>query len=108
MRGELGSIDYDNVRTNSKMQFEWDSNKAEANLEKHGISFERAALVFSDPHRLTMIDYRHTAEVRENTPGMIGDVLLITVTHTERTGTIRIISARPASRAERKRYHDEN
>ncbi|MCX6938915.1 MAG: BrnT family toxin [Verrucomicrobia bacterium] len=87
------------------MQFEWDAGKAAVNLAKHGISFEQAALVFADPNRLTVIDTRHAAESRENTTGLIIGVLIATVTHTDRAGVIRLISARPASRQERNRYH---
>ncbi len=87
------------------MQFEWDSAKAASNLAKHGVSFEIAARVFADPHRCTVVDSRHTAEVRQNTTGLVADALVLTVTHTDRAGVTRIISARRASRAERKLYH---
>ncbi len=87
------------------MTFEWDADKAASNLAKHGVSFPEAILVFDDPQRLTVVDTRHTAEIRKNTTGFIADVLVVTVTHTDRTGVTRIISARPASRQERKRYH---
>ena len=87
------------------MNFEWDATKAAKNLAKHGISFSEAALVFTDPRRLTVTDTRHQNEHRENTTGMIAEVIIVTVTHTDRVGVIRIISARPASRQERNRYH---
>ena len=87
------------------MTFEWDAEKAAGNLAKHGISFPEAALVFADPKRLTVIDTRHTLEIRENTTGLIGGILVVTVTHTDRAGVVRLISARPTSRQERKRYH---
>ncbi len=87
------------------MNFEWDADKAAKNLAKHGISFPEAALVFDDPRRLTVTDPRHTMETRENTTGQIGGLLVVTVTHTDRAGVVRLISARPASRNERKRYH---
>lgn len=86
------------------MQFEWDADKAEANLAKHRVSFTQAATVFLDPARLTIPDIRHTAEPRENTTGLIQG-RLFTVTHTDRAGVIRLISARPASRQERNLYH---
>jgi uncharacterized protein len=88
-----------------KMNFEWDADKAAKNLDKHGISFSEATLVFADPRRLTVVDTRHTFEIRENTTGLIAGLLVAIVTHTERDGVIRLISARPASRQERKRYH---
>jgi uncharacterized DUF497 family protein len=87
------------------MTFEWDADKAAMNLVKHGISFAEAALVFADPRRLTITDSRHTSEHRENTIGLIAGLLIVTVTHTDRAGVTRIISARTASRQERKLYH---
>jgi uncharacterized DUF497 family protein len=87
------------------MTFEWDADKAAMNLVKHGISFTEAALVFADPRRLTITDSRHTSEHRENTIGLIAGLLIVTVTHTDRAGVTRIISARTASRQERKLYH---
>ena len=87
------------------MIFEWDAVKAAVNLSKHDVSFERAALVFVDPARLTVADGRHAAERRENTTGRVANALILTVTHTDRAGVIRLISARPASRQERNRYH---
>lgn len=87
------------------MTFEWDADKAAKNLTKHGISFPEAALVFADPRRLTLTDTRHTSEHRENTIGLIAGLLIVAVTHTDRAGVTRIISARPASRQERKRYN---
>lgn len=87
------------------MLFEWDEAKAAANLAKHGVSFDRATLVFADPARLAVIDARHLTERRENTTGLVAGVVLLTVTHTDRAGVTRLISARPASRAERKNYY---
>jgi len=87
------------------MNFEWDASKAAENLAKHGVSFPEAALVFADPRRLTVTDSRHQNEHRENTIGLIAALLVVTVTHTDRSGVTRLISARPASRQERKRYH---
>jgi len=87
------------------MPFEWDARKAAINFAKHGVSFERATLVFADPARFTMTDTRHVTERRENTTGLIGGLILVTVTHTDRAGVTRLISARPASRQERSRYH---
>ena len=88
----------------SKMQFEWDAAKAAANLAKHGVDFAQATAVFTDPAHLTITDARHTAEHRENTTGLVQGHLL-TITHTARAGVTRLISARLASRPERKHYH---
>lgn len=86
------------------MQFEWDETKAAKNLAKHGIRFEQAVAVFTDPHRLTVDDVRHTSEHRQNTTGIVKGSVFI-VCHTARAGLTRIISARHASRQERKKYH---
>lgn len=90
------------------MHFEWSETKAAKNLAKHGVSFGEATLVFSDPNRLTVRDCRHESEVRHNTTGALAAVIFLTVTHTDRTGVTRIISARRASRLERKAYHAHN
>jgi len=88
------------------MRFEWDENKASANLAKHGISFDAATLVFEDPDSFSAIDTKKDyGETRINTTGMVDGVLVATVTHTDRHGTTRIISARHATRKERKIYH---
>ncbi len=89
------------------MKFEWDPAKSAANLEKHGISFEDAVRIFGGP-TLTQVDHRQDyGEKRELTLGAVppGDVVLLVV-HTDRSGVTRIISARHASRRERKVYHD--
>jgi hypothetical protein len=54
----FGLATYENGRMLSNMEFEWDATKAAANLGKHGVSFERATLVFDDPARLTVVDTR--------------------------------------------------
>ncbi len=85
------------------LRFEWDTEKEQANIRKHGISFTTAALVFHDPKRLEYYDEKHSdTEDRYATIGMVGDVL--TVIYTERTTNIRIISARPATANEKRRY----
>ena len=86
------------------MQFEWDAAKAASNLAKHGVDFAQAMAVFTDPARLTITDVRHTAEHRENTTGL-AQGLLLTITHTDRAGVTRLISARLASRSERNHSH---
>lgn len=92
----------DNIR------FEWDAAKAEANLRKHGISFELAVQVFTDPMHVSDHDRIEGGEYRWQTIGMVEAVRMIVVAHTWReddgTEVIRIISARAAERAERRRY----
>lgn len=62
-------------------------------------------IVFADLRRLTVVDTRHTTEIRENTTGLVAEVLVVTATHPDRNGVTRLISARPARRQERNRYY---
>jgi len=88
--------------------FEWDEANAEINLRKHGISFVTAAKVFDDAYLLSEQDRVIDGELRWQTLGMVDGVLILLVVHTiEDEGqdeVVRIISARPAVRKERKRY----
>lgn len=89
------------------MQFEWDSQKAVRNLQNHGVSFEDAASVFGDPLAATIPDPEHsTEEARFITMGVTPTQRLLVVVHTERAARIRIISARAATRAEKKKYEE--
>ena len=86
------------------IRFEWDDDKDAANIAKHGISFRQACKIF-DGIILTADDDRHDyGEVRQNSIGMLDGLVVIVVTHTDRNGRIRLISARPAKRRERDRY----
>ena len=89
------------------MQFEWDTAKAAENLAKHGVSFEEAATVFRDTISATGADPDHSVgEERFITFGVSTSGRLLVVAHTDRGDTIRIISARPATRGERKIYEE--
>lgn len=91
------------------MNFEWDPRKAAQNLRKHGVSFQEAATIFGDPLSVTYQDPDHsTAEQRFITVGMssVGRILL--VAHADRGESIRITSARKATRHERKHYEEKN
>ena len=89
------------------LNFQWDQNKARTNLAKHGVSFEEAATVFGDPFSLTIPDPDHSeSEDRFITLGTSHNGKLMVVVHTERGESIRIISARRASRKERKTYEE--
>lgn len=89
------------------MKFEWDPKKAALNLHKHGVSFQDAAAVFGDPLAGTISDPKHsTGEARFVTIGMTPAQRLIVVVHTDRDDRIRIISARPATRAEKKKHEE--
>ncbi|TAN75861.1 MAG: BrnT family toxin [Gallionella sp.] len=87
------------------MNFEWEETKAAANLRKHKVSFEEASTVFEDDLSLTGRDPdRSLGEHRFITFGLSAANRVLAVSHTERSGKIRIISARPATRAERRIY----
>jgi len=87
------------------LQFEWDPNKAARNVEKHHVSFDEAATVFDDPVFITVIDEEHSAdEERYITIGRSQRGRLLLVAHTDHEGRIRVISARKATRRERKFY----
>ena len=88
--------------------FSWDIRKNKLNLAKHGVSFETAQLVFSDPLQLSRQDRDEDGEIRWQTMGLVCEMLLL-VAHTwveARDGAekIRIISARRATKLERKEY----
>lgn len=88
------------------MNFEWDGRKAEANYRRHGIGFTEARKVFLDPMRLELPDERQNyGEDRFQTIGVASGRMLVVV-YTERGDSIRIISARKATRKESKSYED--
>lgn len=89
------------------MYFEWDDAKNRSNVRKHGVSFETASRIFDGPV-LTWLDQREEhGEDRFITIGAVADVAVLVVAHTDRDGHIRLISARPASRQERQKYHEQ-
>ena len=89
------------------MKFEWDNAKAEANVRKHGVSFDEAGSAFLDQLALSGPDPDHSAgEHRYITFGMSSLGRILAVSHTHRPGVIRIISARRVTRAERKIYEE--
>jgi uncharacterized DUF497 family protein len=90
------------------LTFEWDLRKARSNLAKHGVGFEEATTIFGDALSLTIPDPDHSLmEARYVTMGRAFTGKLLVVVHTERGDNIRIISARRASRRERK-FYEEN
>lgn len=84
--------------------FEWDSNKNKANLEKHGINFSLAIEVFQDKYAYE-VDRIVNNEIRRKLVGAIDEVIL-SVIYTKRKDKYRIISARCASKTERRIYHE--
>lgn len=90
------------------MTFTWDSKKAAANLKKHGVDFREAATVFDDGLSTTFPDIDHsTAEQRFLIIGMSARRRLLVVSHTEAGNTVRMISARTATRHERTFYEED-
>jgi uncharacterized DUF497 family protein len=98
------------------IRFEWDEAKNLSNRRKHGLSFEQACAVFLDPWYVSVQDRIEGGEPRWQTFGLVEDLFLVAVAHTVReerdqgrsVEVIRIISARQATRKERRRYEDEN
>jgi uncharacterized DUF497 family protein len=86
------------------MRFEWDAAKAAANLEKHGITFEEASTVFADELSLTYQDPDSADETRYLVFGRSSAGRYLVVVHAERSGIIRIISARRLTPKERRDY----
>lgn len=87
------------------MRFEWDPSKAASNVRKHGVSFAEAAECFEDPLALVLDEPRFPERLI-----LIGESrrrrLIFTVYVEKHTATIRIVSARLATRQERKRYEE--
>ena len=91
------------------IEFEWDSDKAAKNIKKHQVSFNEAATVFGDSLSMTFFDPDHSIdEDRYITVGLsqLGNLLI--VAHTDRGDRIRIISARKATRRERRFYGEQS
>jgi uncharacterized DUF497 family protein len=90
------------------LQFTWDPQKAASNLRKHKVGFPEAATAFADPLSLTIPDPDHSVgEERFVLMGQSERRRLVVVAHVERGDLIRIISARLATRRERKTYEEE-
>jgi uncharacterized protein len=107
------NLNYNSVATNMELLvFSWDDDKNASNLAKHGVSFEAAKLVFDDPLHISRQDRVENGEQRWQTIGLMADCVLLLVAHTwvdEDDGTehIRIVSARRATKIERKVYEQD-
>jgi hypothetical protein len=89
------------------MQFDWDENKAEHNLSKHGVSFEEAKTVFDDLLYVDFYDPDHSEdEERYLIVGQSSRGRLLIVSYTERGDSTRLISAREVTRTEREAYEE--
>ncbi|MBI2423062.1 MAG: BrnT family toxin [Candidatus Hydrogenedentes bacterium] len=90
------------------MPFEWDPEKAETNAGKHGVSFDEASSAFADVLSITIPDPLHSgSEGRFVLIGCSHRNRLLVVVHTEREERVRIISARLATRKERRQYEED-
>ena len=90
------------------MNFEWDEAKAIANLRKHGVTFNEASTVFNDPFYVVFADPDHSEdEERFIIVGVSTSGILLVVSFSQRRKNIRLISARLATRTERKSYEQE-
>ena len=93
------------MRKWNELEFEWDEEKAAANWKNHGVRFETAAHVFEDENLMEYYDGFHSdGEERYQVIGKVKRILF--VVYTERKERIRLISARKATKAERRRYLD--
>jgi uncharacterized protein len=89
------------------LEFEWDAAKAQTNVKKHGVAFTEALTVFADPLARVFDDPDHSAaERRELIVGHSAARRLLIVSFADREGKIRIISARPATKHERRDYEE--
>ena len=89
------------------LRFEWDAEKARANRQKHGVSFEEAATAFGDPLSLTVDDPVHSeAEPRFITVGITAPGRVVVIVHADQEDTVRLISARLATGRERRSYEE--
>ena len=95
---------YDNFDIDlNNASFEWDEEKDQVNFIKHGIHFKTAAKVFLDPNKLIREDEEHVQELRFDILGKVGKILFVVCAFREQN-TIRLISARVASKDEKARY----
>jgi len=93
-------------KTISDVIVEWDDNKSQINIKKHGISFDTAALVFADEERIEYYDKLHSQD--EDRYVILGCVQgILYVVYTMRGEAARLISARMATPTERKIYYGE-
>jgi uncharacterized protein len=89
------------------MKFEWDENKAARNFSKHEVSFNEAKTIFDDPLYVDFFDIDHSDD--EERYLIVGESIrgrLLIVSYTERKDSIRVISAREVTKAEREAYEE--
>jgi hypothetical protein len=92
----------------SDLRFTWAETKAAENVRKHGLTFDEAKTVFDDPSLLVELDLVHSdVEERLHNIGFSEKARILMVVTTDRNETIRIISARRATKAEARRYAEQ-
>ena len=92
-----------------ELEFQWDPVKAASNVAKHGVAFEDAATAFADLSSITIPDPLHSLdETRLVLIGRAHSGRLLVVVHVARGHAIRLVSARPATRMERKTYEEDH
>lgn len=89
------------------IQFEWDENKSRSNLVKHGLDFDDAKLAFNDENGITLFDKVVGSEVRYHLIAEVEGIFVTLIVYTTRNEVYHIISARPASKKERKLYNEQ-
>jgi uncharacterized protein len=105
----IKTLSYIQIQLDVAVEFTWDARKDRLNRRKHGISFDTAMRIFDDPFQVTEQDREVEHEPRWQTIGTVGqNVLLVVHTVDEESDVIRIISARKATRAERRIYAEGN
>jgi hypothetical protein len=87
--------------------FEWNEEKAEANLAKHGISFQEAMTVFLDELSVPLAEIAHPERLVLIGESRLGRVLLVVFTERLKSGKLRLISARRATKRERRAYEED-
>ena len=88
------------------VRIQYDEGKNQKNIRKHGLSFETASIAFDDPGAVVIYDDTHSdSEERYNLIGAVGSHILF-IAYTVRSETIRVISARPATRREKETYYE--
>ncbi|MBU0700413.1 BrnT family toxin [bacterium] len=92
-----------------KLNFEWNEEKAKANLKKHKVSFDEATTIFIDPFSITILDVDHSVdEQRYIDIGSSDNGRVLVVVYAESGSNIRIISCRKATLSERKHYEESS
>ena len=88
------------------MKFEWNGTKARSNIEKHKVSFEEASTVFGDPLSITIDDPQHSSQEERLVTTGSSDMKVLVIVPVDTFDKVRIISARKATKHERRQYEE--